>query len=207
MGDRQCLQGTNIDLYIEMAGIADNRAIFHGLKVTRIEHGAVEPKRQWCDLHDAVGDALRHLRRTLGVQRVLVELDTSVPLLYTDPVLLDHVLVNLIDNARKFSPPGAPIVLCATAAASGAVAIAVEDQGPGIPEPERERIFEMFSRLEGSDSKITGTGLGLAICRGFVGALGGTLVATGGAAGARGTRMVITLPPSPALELPRGEEA
>lgn len=183
-----------------------DRFVQNLLDMTRIEHGAIEPKRQWCDLRDTVGDALRHLRRTLGAHRVVVEMSAGVPLLYTDPVLLDHVLVNLIDNARKFSPSGAPIALSATAARNGAVTISIEDQGQGIPPAERERIFEMFSRLEGSDSKVTGTGLGLAICRGFVNALGGTLVVAEGGAG-RGTRMVITLPPSPLLELPRGEEA
>jgi two-component system sensor histidine kinase KdpD len=200
--------GARQELLDTLLGEAErlDRFVQNLLDMTRIEHGAIEPKRQWCDLRDLVGDALRHLRRTLGAHRVVVEADAGLPLLYTDPVLLDHVLVNLIDNARKFSPPGAPIALRAAADAAGTVTIAVEDRGPGIPLGERERIFDMFSRLEGSDSKVTGTGLGLAICRGFVGALGGTLRAEPGAAGA-GTRMLIALPPSPRLELPRGEEA
>jgi two-component system sensor histidine kinase KdpD len=200
--------GARNDLLDTVLGEAErlDRFVQNLLDMTRIEHGAIEPKRQWCDLRDTVGDALRHLRRTLGSHRVVVEISAGVPLLYTDPVLLDHVLVNLIDNARKFSPSGAPITLRAAATRNGVVTITIEDQGPGIPPAERERIFDMFSRLEGSDSKVTGTGLGLAICRGFVGALGGELVAQGGADD-RGTRMVVTLPPSPTLDLPRGEES
>ncbi|MCL4393363.1 MAG: ATP-binding protein [Chloroflexi bacterium] len=90
-----------------------------------------------------------------------------------DFVLIVHVLVNLLDNACKFSPPGSPIDVTARAA-GGRVEISVADRGMGIPPADLTRVFDKFYRVERPEG-IVGTGLGLAICKGIVEAHGGTI--------------------------------
>jgi len=86
------------------------------------------------------------------------------------------VLVNLLDNAAKYSPSGSSIALEAREADDHLV-IDVIDEGPGIPEDSLERVFDKFYRVRQGDRQRAGTGLGLAICRGFVEALGGLIIA------------------------------
>jgi len=119
----------------------------------------------------------------------------DVPLLFADPVLMEQVLANLLDNAAKYSSPGGRIGVVA-ARRGDAVDIRVADQGPGIPEENRERVFDMFFRVRAGDSRPAGTGLGLAICRGLVGAHSGTIRAEAGALGI-GAEIVVTLPLAP----------
>jgi two-component system sensor histidine kinase KdpD len=91
-------------------------------------------------------------------------------------VLFEQVLFNLLDNAAKYAPPGSLIRLRAWRT-DGRVSLQVIDEGDGIAEADRERIFEKFYRARGADTGRPGTGLGLAICRGFVEAMGGTISA------------------------------
>jgi two-component system sensor histidine kinase KdpD len=84
------------------------------------------------------------------------------------------VLFNLLDNAAKYAPPGSRIDLQARRDGD-VVAIAVTDEGPGIPAGDLERIFDKFYRVQAQDRRRAGTGLGLAICRGFVEAQGGRI--------------------------------
>jgi two-component system sensor histidine kinase KdpD len=93
-----------------------------------------------------------------------------------DPVLFEQVLFNLLDNAAKYAPPGTSIHLRARLE-DGSVVMEIADEGNGIPLADLERIFDSFYRVESADRKRAGTGLGLAICRGFVEAMGGTIVA------------------------------
>src|SRR4029077_20100578 len=91
-------------------------------------------------------------------------------------ILFEQVLFNLLDNAAKYAPPGSRIDV--EARRDGAViAVAVSDEGPGIPLGDLERIFDKFYRVQAQDRRRAGTGLGLAICRGFVEAQGGRIVA------------------------------
>jgi two-component system sensor histidine kinase KdpD len=110
-------------------------------------------------------------------------------------VLLGQVFFNLLDNACKYSPAGTGIKVWARRAADH-IAIEVADQGPGIPEADREKVFDMFYRINQADSQPAGTGLGLAICRGIVEAHGGTIRAEAGLHGA-GTAIIIRLPLPP----------
>ena len=100
-------------------------------------------------------------------------------------MLIEQVLVNLLDNAARYAPAGTAVRVKARRA-DGAIGVAVSDQGPGIPPADRERIFDMFYRVEAGDARRAGTGLGLAICRGLVEAHGGTIgvVAPGAGPGA-----------------------
>lgn len=185
-----------------------DRFVQNLLDMTRLGHGALVPQRQWSDVRDLIGGAQRVLRRGLSEREVQVEVEPGFPLLHVDPFLLEHVLINLLDNARKYSPAGSPLRVFASADALHC-RIVVEDQGPGIPLAERERVFDMFTRLDARDRKVAGTGLGLAICRGFITALGGTIVAMDGTdqgAAGRGARMLITLPHTPMPSLPGHEE-
>jgi two-component system sensor histidine kinase KdpD len=97
-------------------------------------------------------------------------------LLDLDPGLLEHALLNLLDNAAKYAPAGSVVTLRARQGAGG-VAVEVADEGPGLPPGEPERVFDLFRYGGSQDRQATGTGLGLAICRGFVEALGGRIQA------------------------------
>ncbi|BAI74933.1 two-component system, OmpR family, sensor histidine kinase (plasmid) [Azospirillum sp. B510] len=169
-----------------------NRFVQNLLDMTRIGSGALKPRTDWVDLADVIGAALERAKRMLGDRPVRLELEPGLPLLRLDPVLTGQVFFNLIDNACKYSPDGSPILLQASRA-GGEVLIELCDQGAGIPEADRERIFDMFYRVEAGDAQTAGTGLGLAICRGIVEAHGGTIRALPGRHGV-GTCIAILLP-------------
>src|SRR5206468_5254891 len=112
----------------------------------------------------------------LAGHRVELAIEPELPMLRLDAVLFDQVLFNLLDNAAKYSPAGSRIDIRATRDGE-LVEIEVVDEGPGIPSADFERIFDKFYRVHAQDRRRAGTGLGLAICRGFAGALGGSIVA------------------------------
>jgi two-component system sensor histidine kinase KdpD len=151
-----------------------NHFIANLLDMTRLESGALAPNLEAVDLSDVIGSVLR--RAPLGDHRVSLELEPGLPLLRLDPVLFEQVLFNLLDNAAKYVPAGTVVTIGARR--EGPLArIAVEDEGPGLPEEDRERVFDKFYRVRASDKKRAGTGLGLAIARGFMEAMGGTITA------------------------------
>jgi two-component system sensor histidine kinase KdpD len=151
-----------------------NRFIANLLDMTRLESGALTPNMNLVDLGDVVGSALR--RAPLRQHTVTLELEPGLPMLKLDPVLFEQVLFNLLDNAAKYAPPGTAIILRARKTGN-TVAIQVLDEGPGLPEEDRERVFDKFYRVRVADKKRAGTGLGLAIARGFMEAMDGTITA------------------------------
>ncbi len=153
-----------------------NRFIGNLLDMTRLEAGSLEPNREPTDIADAIGTALARAERILAPYVVEMAIEGELPLLKLDGVLLEQVLLNLLDNAAKYAPAGSRIGIAA-GREDGMVRIAVRDEGPGIPAEDLERIFEKFYRVRRADRRPAGTGLGLAICRGFVEAMGGTIVA------------------------------
>jgi two-component system sensor histidine kinase KdpD len=153
-----------------------NRFISNLLDMTRLESGAITPNREFIDVTDVIGSALQRASKVLCFHRVQLEIMPELPMLKLDSVLLEQVLFNLLDNAGKYAPRDTSIILRAQRDGS-LVQIAVLDEGPGIPEGDLERIFDKFYRVQAADRKLAGTGLGLAICRGFVEAMGGTIVA------------------------------
>ena len=169
-----------------------NRFVQNLLDMTRLSYGAVEASRDWCDLREIVGEALRRLKGPLHTHTVHVQIDADDALIHTDAVLLEQILVNLLDNAAKFSPVDSRIRIQAGRAGRD-YRIRVIDEGAGIPTKERERIFDMFHRVRVKDQQPAGTGLGLAISKGLVEALGGTIQALPGESG-RGTNMEMRLP-------------
>ncbi|HTO27983.1 MAG TPA: ATP-binding protein, partial [Devosia sp.] len=110
-----------------------------------------------------------------------------------DAALLEQVLFNLLDNARKYGGVDQPVAIFARAEEGGAM-ISVTDQGKGIPEEDLDKIFDKFYRRAKGDGRPAGTGLGLSIARGLMTAMGGTIQATSPATRKRGTRMTIRLP-------------
>ncbi|MGZ3424094.1 MAG: sensor histidine kinase [Polyangiales bacterium] len=139
------------------------------LDMTRVEGGALRLRKQWQPLEEVVGTALRRTETMLEGRDVSVALpDAMVPI---DASLVEQVLVNLLENASKYTPPATPIRIGATLV-DGALRVEVEDRGAGIPEEEAERVFEKFHRVR---TDLAGAGLGLAICAGIVKAHGGRI--------------------------------
>jgi len=167
-----------------------NRFIANLLDMTRLESGALTPNMNLIDLGDVVGSALR--RAPLRQHTVVLELEPGLPMLRLDPVLFEQVLFNLLDNAAKYAPSGTAITLRARKIGN-AVAIQVLDEGPGLPEEDRERVFDKFYRVRVADKKRAGTGLGLAIARGFMEAMGCTITAANRTDREEGAGAVFTL--------------
>ncbi|HEX7480139.1 MAG TPA: ATP-binding protein, partial [Polyangiales bacterium] len=142
------------------------------LDMTRVEARALGVKREWVPLEELIGSALTRLEGKLGSRVVETDLPTDLPLLGADPVLLEQVFVNLIENACKYTPPQTPIEVKARVA-NATVTIEIADRGPGIPAGDEERVFDKFYR--GPHVGIGGVGLGLPICRGIVDAHGGSI--------------------------------
>jgi len=175
-----------------------NALVNNLLDMARLEAGAVQINRQWQPLEEVVGAALAACAPALAGRPVQVQLPEDLPLLHLDAVLIDRVLANLLENAAKFTPPGTPITVRASAR-SDSVDLIVEDRGPGLPPGKEELLFEKFERGR-KESATPGVGLGLAICRAIAQAHGGSIRAEnvaqglGVGAGESGARFVLTLP-------------
>ncbi|WP_439815638.1 ATP-binding protein [Zavarzinia sp. CC-PAN008] len=173
-----------------------SRFVANLLDMTRIESGATRPDVQLVDLGEVLGSTLARTQRLLAGRPVELDVAEGLPLLPLDPVLLEQVLFNLLDNAARYTPQGAAVRILARVEGP-AVVLQVLDEGPGIPEADLGRIFDKFTRGEQGDRKTGGTGLGLAIARGFVEAMGGT-IAAGNRADRTGAAFTIRLPLPPA---------
>jgi two-component system sensor histidine kinase KdpD len=152
-----------------------SRLVDNLLHFTRIESGAVKVEKQWQPLEEAIGSALRRVEPALKGHDVRLDLPSDLPLVPMDGLLVEQVLVNLLDNAAKYSADGLPIDLSARLVPAG-VEATVGDRGPGIEKAERERVFEKFYRSPAVRSdRGRGAGMGLAICRAIVTAHGGRI--------------------------------
>jgi two-component system sensor histidine kinase KdpD len=165
--------------------------------MARLQAGAVQLNRAWQPLEEVVGSALAACGDTLEGREVRVDLPEDLPLLKIDAVLFERVLVNLLENAAKYTPAESPIDISASAH-SDRVDIVMDDHGPGLPKGGEERVFEKFERGQ-RESATPGVGLGLAICRAIVSAHDGTIqgqnrTKAGSPHTVLGTRFVITLP-------------
>ena len=169
-----------------------NRFIGNLLDMTRLESGPLRLQTGATELSDAIGGALRRAAKVLAAHRTQVVLEPDLPMLDLDEVLFEQVLFNLLDNAAKYAPAGSLVTIKGWRT-DGYVTVQVLDEGPGIPAPDLERVFEKFYRVGGADHRRAGTGLGLAICRGFVEAMHGTIVA-GNRTDRSGAVFTLTLP-------------
>ena len=177
-----------------------DRYIQNLLDMTRLGHGALKLARDWVSPGDIVGSALGRLRAVLAPLQVRADVPPELPLLYVHAALIEQALVNVLENAARFSPPQGRLQLSA-GVLDNQLFFAVADEGPGIPEDERAKIFDMFYTAARGDRGGQGTGLGLAICQGMVGAHGGHISVADGIDG-RGTciTLFLPLPTQPGLE-------
>jgi two-component system sensor histidine kinase KdpD len=154
---------------IETEGERLNRFVSNMLDMVRVEAGGLQLNLQPVDLAEAVAGAADQLKRELKGHPIRLDVPPDLPLVRVDPQLFHQCLVNLLENAAKYSGAKAPISVVAHRARDG-IGLSVIDEGTGLPPGEQSRVFETFVRVEGSDRK-GGTGLGLAIVKGFVGAM------------------------------------
>jgi two-component system sensor histidine kinase KdpD len=177
-----------------MATLANNI-----LDMARLDAGAVRLNRDWVPLEEIVGGVLTRLRARLEGRPVRIALPKDAPLVNLDAVLIEQVLMNLLENALKYTPAGTAIEISAEFAPA-AVTVSVADEGPGIPRGLEERLFDKFFRASPERAQ-SGVGLGLTICRAIVEAHGGTIRAENRSP--RGAAFRFTLPRDeapPALE-------
>lgn len=175
-----------------------DRYIQNLLDMTRLGHGTLSLARDWIAPADIIASAVQRLRGVLAPLQLVVEASSTLPLLYAHPALIEQALVNVLENAARFSPANGRVRVSARAV-DGELRLAVSDQGPGIPEDERSRIFDMFYTAARGDRGGQGTGLGLAICQGMVGAHGGHVSVAEGEDGG-GTCITLHLPLHPQPE-------
>lgn len=167
-----------------------NRFVHNLLDMARLESGMLKLNREWCDIQDIVGVALSRLGESLSDRPLRISIQQDLPLVQADCVLIEQVLINLLDNALKYSESGSDIEISARREGPQ-VEVAVADQGTEIPEEDLGRIFDKFYRLK-SPLQVSGTGLGLAICKGIVEAHGGIIWAENRAKG--GVILTFSLP-------------
>lgn len=146
------------------------RLVRNLLDMMRVESGALEVHKEWQPLEEVIGSALGRLERPLGSRPVTTRLDPDLPLVPIDGLLIEQVLINLLENAMKHTPPDSPITISARAADS-TVTVTVADRGPGIAAGQEDQLFEKYYRAPGRIE--VGFGLGLTICRGITAAHGG----------------------------------
>jgi len=163
------------------------RLIENLLDMARMQERGVRLNRQWHSLEEVVGSALRQLREPLAHHRVLTALDPHLPLVEIDALLIERVLVNLLDNAAKYTPPGT-VITVAACSTTGSIVLHVSDNGPG---KAPANLFEPFARGQ-QESSVAGIGLGLALAKRIVEAHGGRIEANPGQVG--GMHFTITLP-------------
>jgi len=144
------------------------------IDMARIEAGDLRIERQPQRPADLLATALAKVEPTLDGRRIELSASSGLPLCSADPVMFQTAILQLVDNALKYSPPGSPVFVRAEARQHGVV-FAVSDRGPGIREADRERVFEKFYRCDKDRHRIPGTGMGLAIAREIVLAHGGRI--------------------------------
>ncbi len=167
-----------------------NRLVANLLDMSRLESGMLRLNLERCDLEEIIGGALMRLGHKLEGRQVNTSIPDDLPLVLADSVLVEQVLINLLDNACKYSPGGTPIDI-QVVNAGGEVRVLLGDRGPGIAEADLGRIFDKFYRANPPE-RVIGTGLGLSICSGIIEAHGGRIWAQNRPEG--GAAILFTLP-------------
>lgn len=167
-----------------------NRLVSNLLDITRLESGAVNLKREWQPLEEVIGVVLRRLEKKRASHPIHLQIPADLPLVPIDGLLIQQVLLNLFDNAMKYSSPGSAIELSALAN-NGSVLVQVSDRGTGLNQEELVNVFDKFYRAQ-LHRQQGGVGLGLTVCRGIIESHGGRIWAERRAGG--GTVFCFTLP-------------
>jgi two-component system sensor histidine kinase KdpD len=174
-----------------------SRLLNNLLDMTRLESGAIRVQKEWQPIEEVIGSAVRRVsgerddpQTLVGTHPLTISIPPDLPLAPFDALLIEQVLVNLLENAVRHTPPGTLIELRA-GANKQAIWVEIADHGPGLAPDDLSRVFEKFYR--GSDTSGRGNvGLGLAICRGMIEAHGGSITAANRAEG--GARFRFTVP-------------
>ena len=151
-----------------------NQLVGNLLDMSRLEAGALQPQRRWNVLLDIIGEAIRRLQQEIKTRPIQIDASEDLPLVAVDFELMVHVFTNLLSNSLKYSPEGSTVLVQAQPLDGQTLLVRVQNQGPGVPEADLERIFDKFYRITAAE-RITGTGLGLSICKGIVEAHGGRI--------------------------------
>lgn len=176
---------------IDMQADRLTRLVDSLLDMSRIQSGALEVRPMAQPMADLVHESLGQLHSALGERTVEILVPDDLPLVDGDPILIVQVLTNLIENANRFGPPGTAVTVSVSQGPAGHACVAVSDRGPGVPEGEREAVFETFVRFDSGGR----SGLGLAIAKAFVEAHGEHLWVEEAKGG--GARFVFSLPLAP----------
>jgi two-component system sensor histidine kinase KdpD len=154
---------------------ADHLNILVGnlLDMSRIESGALKPKREWNLLSEIVEGVIARMRHLAVDHQLKIDMPESLPLVPVDYVQMEQVFTNLISNSLKYAPANTTVLIGAKVEGN-TVHVQVRNQGPQVPPEHLERIFDKFYRITAAD-RVTGTGLGLSICKGIVEAHGGRI--------------------------------
>lgn len=168
-----------------------NRYIQNLLDMTRLEHGGLSLKKQYTAVNNIIYASVKRSSNFLDPERIELDLPDPSPMAYVQPTLIEQVLVNLLENSAKFSPPDSKVNL-KVSLSDAIIEIVVSDQGIGIPDQDKKHVFNMFYTGHGSDRSTYGSGLGLAICHGMIKVHGGTIQIQDNANG--GTCVVIRIP-------------
>ena len=186
---RQELMQTIVEESNRLALLVDNL-----LHITRIESGAVAVNKQWYPLEEVIGSALERVKKQLADRKIETHLAADLPMVKFDGVLVEQVLINLLENAARYTPPASPIEIFARMEGTGPAQVVIEvaDRGPGLTDDERQRVFDKFYRGRAAGKGQRGAGLGLAICRAVVEVHGGRIWEENRPEG--GARFIFTIP-------------
>ena len=170
-----------------------NRYVGNLLQMTRLDGGAIRPMAELTDLNDVLSCALRRVGPRAARRQLVRNVPNPLAPVPTDPVLLEQVFFNILDNVCAYSPDGSTVSVTIQET-SGATTISIEDEGRGIPPSLLHHVFERFRQLEEPAGRRVGSGLGLAIAKGFIDAMGGRIAAASPVHSGGGTLVLITLP-------------
>ena len=168
-----------------------NSQVSNLLDMARLQSGAVQLNRQWFPIEEIIGAAIKAAEPVSDGRHVTVSLPSDLPLLHFDAVLMERVLINLLENAYKYTSKDSSVSIGAAVISPQDVEVWVQDNGPGLPKGKEEDIFRKFERGQ-KEGAISGVGLGLTICRAIIEAHGGKISGRTMAGG--GARFTFTLP-------------
>ena len=180
------LEGERLDRYIQNL-----------LDMTRLGHEGLSLKRDWIGVDELVGSAVRRLKRYMPQAMIDLHLPQESLSLFVHAALIEQAIFNVLENAAKFSPENKAVIIDVVQMNDNEIEVAISDQGQGIPEDEREQIFDMFYTMQRGDRGQSGTGLGLTIVKAIIGAHMGQISASS-AKNNIGTCIRILLPIQPA---------
>lgn len=175
------------------------RLIAHTLDMTRLQGGPLALRREWVPLDEVVAGALGRVGARLEGRPVTLELPADLPLVRVDPTFFPQLVVNLLENACRHTPPGSPIGITGRVGPD-TVTLEVADRGPGLAPGDEARVFEKFGR--GSGARAPGFGLGLSICRAIAASHGGRVEARNREAGGAVFAVVLPREEAPPARLP-----